>query len=66
MLSLAVHMGMMAAPVANRSISTNRSTWSDDVQDAAYHVHFCVEPRECDEWCVVSDSHLGHQSPCTL
>jgi hypothetical protein len=54
MLSLAtLTLGSLAAPLLHNATLTNNATVTlsrPDVQDAAYHVHFCVDPTKCDEW----------------
>jgi hypothetical protein len=57
MLSLAaLTLAAAAAPVA-----VNRTRL--DVQDAAYHVHFCVQPRECDEWALARPGSTSAMMP---
>ena len=63
MLSVAVlALASQAAPVANRSTAALNRTLLD-VQDAAYHVHFCVDPVDCDRWALARPGSTSAMMP---
>jgi hypothetical protein len=49
-LSAASLLLLLTPRESNALPHLNSTAFVDDVQDASYHVHFCVDPAECDRW----------------